>query len=77
MPVPYSVYTKISKETIIWKSERRRTRYHKNIVPIQKGGNSRRCGMFGSRAFMRKYSAKDKHIGIYGISKGEKRINDI
>ena len=52
-------------------------RYHKNIVAIQKGGNSRRCSMFRSRAFMHKYSAKDKHIGIYGISKGEKRINDI
>ncbi len=75
MPIP--IHPKISEETAIGKGKGRCQGDYKDIVPIQKGRNSRKGGMYRPRTFMCMYTAQDKRIRIHGISKGEESPDDI
>ncbi len=77
MPISYSIHPKISEEIAIWKGKGRCQRNYKDIVPIQKGRNSRRSGMYRPRTFMCMYTTQDKRIRTHGISKGEECPDDI
>ena len=46
-------------------------------MPVEGSGDHRRRGMPRSHPFTGKYSAQDKRIGIHGVSKREKQLNDI
>ncbi len=61
MPIPHSIHPEISEETAIWKGKGGCQGDYKDIVPIQKGRNSRRGGMYRPCTFMCMYTTQDKH----------------
>lgn len=77
LQIPYRICAKIQKESIFCRKKGSNQRNTENIVPVEGGGDNRGRGMPGSYPFTNKYSAQNECVGIYGISKRKKQLNDI
>ena len=73
MPVSYSICTKIQAERNIYKTKKE----VREILRIKRYENNGNRGMCRRYTYVGKDSAAYKYITVYGISQGEKFIDDI
>ena len=77
LQISYRICAKVQKESIFCRETGSNQRNIEDVMPVEGSGDHRRRGMPRSHPFTGKYSAQDKRIGIHGVSKREKQLNDI
>ncbi len=77
LQIPYSIRSKVQKESILWREKDRNKGNNTNIVPMERGGNNRGRNMSGSYPSVGEHTAQNERFGIYGIFERKKQSNDI
>ena len=77
MSVPYRIRPEIQEESDIRTVKGRYRTDTAKTVRREEGGDNRSGSMCGSHSHARQHTAAPKCITVYGISQGEKYVNDI
>ena len=77
LQISYRICTKVQKESVFWRETGSNQRNIEDVMPVEGSRDWRRRGMPGSHPYVGKYPAQDERIGIHGVSKREKQLNDI
>lgn len=77
LQISYRIFPKVQKESIFCRETGSNQRNIKDVMSVEGSRDCRRRGMPGSHPFTGKYPAQDERIGIHGVSKREKQLNDI